>query len=271
MKIKLEDMSWPEIEEALKEPNVAILPTGATEQHGRHLPVNVDSRSATYVAEQAARKVTEEHQIRVLVLPTIYYGETSGTPPFSRAFTGNIGVSVDTYLRMIEEIVRSLVAQGFKNIIVLNGHSENSVPGAAALRKVSIDFPTPSLYAINWFNLGLDTWSNVSKGGAAGAGHSCEKETAVSLAIQPENVQLDKAVKGSRTGILPKKYIAQGPPGAVYYHSHVGGVRNSGIMGDPTMATKETGAEFLSAVVDDLAKIIVEIVKSEGVVVQEIG
>jgi creatinine amidohydrolase len=96
MKIRLEEMSWSEVEEVLKEPNAVILPTGSIEQHDLHLPLNVDIRCAAYIAEQAARKVTDEHKIRVLVAPVVNYVEAS---TFSK-FPGTIGISLDTFVRV---------------------------------------------------------------------------------------------------------------------------------------------------------------------------
>jgi len=269
MRIRLGDMTWPEIAEVLKEPNAVLLPIGSTEQHGHHLPVNLDYVHATYAAEQAAKKTTEEHKIRVLVLPTLPYGETSGTPPFGKeAHIGSIGLSVDTTSKVIEEIVRSLVSQGFKSIIVVNGHSENSVPCAAALRKVAIDFPQIGLYGINWWRLAFEVWAKVRKGGDAAEGHGGEMETAMALAIEPENVHLERVIKGSHSFCLPVKYVQR--PAAVHYHSAARGVRESGIMCDPTMATGEEGEEIISAGVNALVEIIVDIVKSEGTGVKEI-
>ncbi|GAI19376.1 unnamed protein product, partial [marine sediment metagenome] len=79
MEIRLENLSWPEVKEVLKKPHAVILPTGSVEQHGLHLPLNVDYRCPTYVAELAAGKVAKEHDIRVLVAPAVHYGETSST------------------------------------------------------------------------------------------------------------------------------------------------------------------------------------------------
>jgi len=165
MKIRLGDMRWPEVEEVLKKTNVVILPTGATEQHGRHLPVNFDAAVATHIAEQVARRVTEEHEIRVLVAPTIPYGETFGTPPFGKLLPGTIGISGDTTIRLVEEVVLSLLSQGFKNVLVLNGHLENTTPITAALRRASIQFPNAGLYATNWWYLASDVWASICKVG----------------------------------------------------------------------------------------------------------
>jgi creatinine amidohydrolase len=264
VKIKLDEMRWPEVEELLTKPNVVILPIGATEQHGRHLPLNTDTLSTVHFAEQVANRITDEHGIRVVVAPAIPYGETRGTPPFSQLLPGTISITGDTVIRLIEEVVRSLVSQGFKNILVLSGHLENTTPIAVALRRVSIDFPDAGLYGANWFHLASGAWSQIRKGGKAGAGHSCEKETSICLALQPQNVALDEVVTGTRSFSLPDKYIFPMPAGPVFFHSRVSGTRAGGIMGDPSAATREAGEKLIAAVLDELTEIIVAIAKSEG-------
>ena len=101
--MKLDEMRWPEVEELLTKPNVVILPIGATEQHGPHLPLNTDTASTVYFAEQVAHRVTEEHSIRVVVAPAIPYGETRGTPPFGQLLPGTISITGDTVIGLIEE------------------------------------------------------------------------------------------------------------------------------------------------------------------------
>ncbi|MFC1979565.1 creatininase family protein [Chloroflexota bacterium] len=269
MKIRFGDMRWPEIEEVLRKPHVVILPIGSTEQHGRHLPVNFDSYSAMYIGEQAARRVTDEYEIHVLVAPTIPYSETFGRPPFDQLLPGNICISPDTIIRLVEEVTRSLVNQGFKNILVLNSHVENTAPIAVALRKVSIESKDAGLYAVNWFLLASEARSTICKDGKAGLGHACELETAMALAIEPENVRLDAVVKGSQSFSLPEKYITPAPFGPVFYHSRLGGVRVSGVMGDPSTANEETGRKCIAAFVDDLTEIILSIAKSESMTFEE--
>jgi len=139
---------------------VVILPMGSTEQHGPHLPLNFDTFSSTYIGYEAAKKVINEHKVRILVAPTIPYGEISNF----KKFPGTIGFGVETTIRVVEEIVRGLAGQGFKNILVLNGHSENTEPITIALRKVHLDFPSLGLFAANHWRLGFDVWSQIRKG-----------------------------------------------------------------------------------------------------------
>lgn len=271
MKIRLEEMSWPEVEAVLREPNAVLLPTGSIEQHGEHLPLNVDSRCAEYIAEEAARRIASEHNIRTIVAPTVKYVEIS---TFSK-YPGTTGISLDTFMRVIGDILHSLASQGFKNIIIVNGHSPIRAPLAAALQRTGIELqnagiPNIGLYAVNWWDLGFDVVPNIRK--SESGLHADELETAVSLVIQPENVHLDKAVKWFPSWSLSSRWVGspdliQRSPPRVLAHSrkrYPGGPREApGVMGDPTVASRETGEKIISAVVDDLVKIIVEVVKSE--------
>lgn len=263
MKIKLDDMTWPEVDEVLRNPNAVLIPIGSIEQHGLHLPLSVDSRCAAYLAEQAAKKVTEEHQIRVLVAPAIQYTEVTTF----ESFPGSIGISVDTEIRLIGDIARSFIKQGFKNIIFVNGHASNVIPINTALRQISVDFPDAGLYAVNWWALGFEVIPKIRK--STICLHADELETSLSLVIQPENVYLDKAVKEVPSYSLSEKWVYPDfyGPNRVFYHSRKKFPRlgtGSGVMGDPTVASRETGEKIIKAVVDDLAEIIVEVVKSGG-------
>ncbi len=128
--IKFEDMSWPEVAEAVKEPNAIILPVGSIEQHGPHLPLNVDFRIVESIAWQAARKVSDEHKVSILVAPVVRYAEVS--TGFSKTFPGTTGLSFNTFMSVIGDVIWSLVNQEF-NIIVLNGHVPNHEAIAASL------------------------------------------------------------------------------------------------------------------------------------------
>jgi len=261
MEIKLENMSWPEVEEVLKEPNAVILPVNSVEQHGRHLPLSVDFRCPTYMAEKAARRITDEHNIRVLVAPPIIYGETT----VFREFPGTIGLSADTLIRVLEDIIRSFISHGFKNILIINGHYDNRIPIGAALYKLSNEFPKLGLFAVEWLALGAEVILKQRKSYGA---HADELETSVSLVIQPENVHLDKAVKEYPVSSLSDKWWSIDPysPKRIFHMSRrrfpkMG--ENAGVMGDPTMATKEFGEKVITTVVDELTELLMEIVKSE--------
>ena len=265
MKIRLEDMTWPEVEEVLKKPRVMILPVGSIEQHGPHLPLSVDFRCAAYIAEQAAARVTEEGKIHALVAPVVRYAETSTF----RSFPGTIGLSIDTTIRVIEDITRGFISQGFENILIINGHSTNVAPITIALRKVAVDFPGAGLYALNWWAMGSDFIRSIRQSEVMS--HACELETSLTLVIQPENVHMDKAAEYLPGLSLSSKWVSADFYGhnKLFYHARkkypepkMGTA--SGAMGDPTVASRESGEKFLAAIVADIVEIIKEIVQSEG-------
>ena len=261
MKIKLADMTWPEVAGILDKTHVIIVPVGSIEQHGYHLPQSVDSRCPQYIAEKAAEKIISEDNIHVLVAPVIHYAENT----HFKYYPGTIGVTTDTFMRVIEDVARCIVNQGFKNIIFLNGHWPNSAIIHIAVRKVTYDFPDAGLYALDWWNLGVDKIKDIRK--SKTMLHACELETSVSLVIQPENVYMDRAVKDQPTFSLSSKWVYPDfyAPQALTLHSRRRRDGKSGVMGDPTVASVEMGEKFLSAIIDDFVELIKAIVASENI------
>lgn len=262
MKVRLHEMRWPEVKEVLSKPNVIILPIGSVEQHGKHLPVNVDSAIATYVAEHAAQKMGEEQGITAIVAPTINYADVS----VHKMFPGTVGVKVDTLIKVIADVVESFIEQGFKNIVALSGHWENRCSIESAIRLVADRHPDARLYVICTICIGMEieTDPKMIKAGTVGMGHALEAETSMSLAIQPQNVQLEEAGIGSRKLPLSEKYIGvtgMDQSKGVLYHPSPAGFEKTGTQGDPTKATKELGEKILALQVKNLADMLVEIVK----------
>jgi len=265
METRLVNLTWPDVEEIVKKPHVVIVPTGSIEQHGLHLPLSVDYRCPEYVAEMAARKVMKEHDIHVLVAPPVQYGEISLA---IKGFPGCIGVYTDTAIKLFEDIARSLIVSGFKNIIYLNGHATNVASIVIGLRKVSYDYPEAGLYLVRWLALGTDVSTKIRK--SEWGMHADELETAATLVIQPENVHMERAVKDFPSFSLSENWVKPdicGDKSKVLFHTRQKYPRRDqgspGVMGDPTVASRETGEKVLEASSNDLAKMIIEIIQFE--------
>jgi len=260
MKVRLDEMIWPEVKEALSKPNIVILPLGSTEQHGTHLPLSVDSATATYLSEHAAQRVAKEHGICAIVAPTIDYADVS----VHKMFPGTIGVKVDTLIQMIVDIVESIFDHGFKNILVMNSHRQNDCSVESAVRIVADRRPEVNLFAVDSIDLGLVPDEKLIKAGRAGMGHALEVETSQSLVTEPQNVQLDKAEIGSRELPLTEKYIGftgTSKSKGVLYHPGAKGFEKTGTFGDPTKSSREFGEKILSSQINDLTEIIAQIVR----------
>ncbi|MCE0744961.1 creatininase [Acetobacter sicerae] len=126
--VKLAELTWPDFAARVAENPVVFLPIGATEQHGPHLPLNVDQVLPTAVAERVAEKVGG------LVAPTLPYGYKS--QPRSGGgehFPGTIGLDANTLTLVIRDIVCRLAHHGVKRIVLVNGHFENAWPAVEGL------------------------------------------------------------------------------------------------------------------------------------------
>lgn len=138
--MKIADMNWMQVEEKLKRDARAVVPMGSTEQHG-YLRLTVDAILAERVACEAAEP------LGVPVFPVLSYGVT----PYFLAYPGTISLRLETYQRIIADILDSLAATGFKRIMFVNGHGGNT-PGESILQEWMNDHPGIAVKWHNWWN-----------------------------------------------------------------------------------------------------------------------
>lgn len=148
--MRITDMNWMQVEEYLKHDDRAVVPLGSTEQHG-YLSLSVDSLLAERVALEAAEP------LGVPVFPVVAYGLT----PYFTAFPGSVTLRVETYMRLIRDILDSLYHSGFKRVIFVNGHGGNS-PADALATEWMMDHPGTRIKFHNWWNA-PKTWAKVQE------------------------------------------------------------------------------------------------------------
>jgi creatinine amidohydrolase len=141
-------MNWMMVEEYLKRDDRCVLPLGSTEQHA-YLSLSVDSILAERVAVEAAEP------LGVPVFPVLTYGIT----PYFRAFPGSITLRIDTHLSVVRDILDALAEQGFRRILIVNGHGGNSPTQALAGEWMS-DRPNVRVKFHNWWSA-PKTWAQV--------------------------------------------------------------------------------------------------------------
>ena len=144
--MRISDMNWMMVEEYLKRDDRCVLPLGSTEQHA-YLSLSVDSILAERIAVKAAEP------LGVLVFPVVAYGIT----PYFRAFPGSITLRVDTYLRVVGDILDAMAEQGFKRILIVNGHGGNA-PAQSLAGEWMSDHPETRIKFHNWWNA-PKTWA----------------------------------------------------------------------------------------------------------------
>jgi creatinine amidohydrolase len=133
-------MNWMMVEEYLKRDDRALLPLGSTEQHA-YLSLSVDSILAERLAVEAAES------LGVPVFPVLAYGIT----PYFRAFPGTITLRVETYLSLLRDILDVMAEQGFKRILIVNGHGGNT-PAQGLIGEWMADHPNIRIKFHNWWN-----------------------------------------------------------------------------------------------------------------------
>jgi creatinine amidohydrolase len=197
---RFSELTWTEIQEAVKKDVGVILPVGSTEQHGYHLPLATDSLLAEDLALAAAENTG------MLVAPPITYGYRSR--PLTgggQTFPGTTSLSGKVFMSMIEDIVSEFLRHGFKKIVLLNWHFENQnfIYEAAytALERIgkletSPNAPKIMVMELSFSELSEKTMDLLFQGEFPGWGteHAAILETSLMLHLHEELVQFDKAV-----------------------------------------------------------------------------
>ncbi|HET7854628.1 MAG TPA: creatininase family protein [Candidatus Methylomirabilis sp.] len=159
-----------------------IVPVGATEQHLEHLAMEHDWRSCLHIATEVARQLTPA----VLVAPAMSIGMSE----HHMRHPGTLTALPGSWLSLLADVIRSVHAAGFLNILVLNGHAGNTAPSQGAWRQFLQRFEVNLHFRSYWEFLPPDLAATHLKTGRV-PGHAQEFETAFALAAFPENVRLD--------------------------------------------------------------------------------
>ena len=146
--MRISEMNWMMVEEYLKRDDRAALPLGCTEQHA-YLSLSTDSILAERLAVEAAEP------LGVPVFPVLTYGIT----PYFRAFPGTITLRVETYMSVLRDILDAMAEQGFKRIVIVNGHGGNT-PAQGLVGEWMADHPGVRIKFHNWWNA-PEVWAQV--------------------------------------------------------------------------------------------------------------
>lgn len=230
-------MTYLEVEEQTRRTKIAILPMGAIEAHGPHLPVGTDN----YLAERMAQKVAE--RIEALVLPTFAYGQVWSL----RNVPGSIYISNEHLKALLVDIGTSIFSFGIRCYVIINAHLGNNVAIKEAARELYDRIPELKVYY--FFYPGVSHIINEvreSKPLPGGFFHACEIETSYMLYLAPEYVQMEKAIND----------IPNLPEDFEYAPTPWDKVTSTTVMGNAVLATKEKGKKIIDAAIDNIVKIL---------------
>jgi creatinine amidohydrolase len=249
--MKLRTVFWqqlrrPEIAAARDDGAVVLIPVGSTEQHGAHLAVDMDIRTATAVCARAAQSVDE---FPVLVAPPVW----SGYSPHHMENPGSITLRFDTFAAFLTDVVDSIRHHGFQHVVLINGHGGNIAHLTALANKLGTS-GRPVAQTSWWSFVGTD-FREILEGELKGVGHACEAETSCYLALDPTGVDLSAAVRYLADSHLVPIDTAAFEAAGVGFPS-IFRAASPGIHGDPTLATAAKGERILTIAAHRLADFI---------------
>jgi creatinine amidohydrolase len=240
-------LTWDEMNDAIAMQKLVILPTGSTEQHGRHLPLDVD----VFLCESVCLEVGRRAPDKVLVLPPISYGLNL----HHIDFPGTIHIEPETFIAFCLNITKSVAYHGFKKILLVNGHGSNQPLIDLVARKTVL--ATESLcFATGYFLFLLEKFKQIRESEVIA--HADEFETSLYLHLAPERVQMDKAVKDDdRMG----RFVSSDSTGnyPVRFNDFWGRWTKTGVHGDARCATAEKGKIIFEAAVSGLLELVDEL------------
>jgi creatinine amidohydrolase len=251
---RYEKLTWPDINDAVQLGKVCIVPCGSVEQHGPHLPLDVDIVCPQGIAYGAAKLATE----KMLVLPPVWYGYTAHVMDFP----GTINTHYSTFIEQVLDITKSLAYHGFKKILLLNGHGSNMPNLNLAARRANLETDAECIVAAWWSLLTVDKaflprWRQSKFPG--GCSHACELETSLYLYLDGDNVRKDKIKSGTisfndeNSPFNWSDLFGTSPAPLVSWTSSYSA---TGVLGDAELATEEKGRQVYEEAVGQLVRFI---------------
>lgn len=231
-----QDLSWPEVVGAVARSPYAVLPFGAIEEHGPHLPLGTDAMAAESLCALIAERAD------LLELPVMPYGQVWSLEHFD----GSLSVSDATLVAMITELAGGLQRVGVKGLVLLSAHLGNAAALKKATRALEESGGLPVI-ALTYPGLAsVATQVRESPESHPGIMHADELETSIMLALHGDVVRMGAAVSEY------PEYPAHFDVGAVRWDT----VSDSGVFGDATAATAEKGEVIIDHVVTTAVELI---------------
>jgi creatinine amidohydrolase len=262
--IYLQNMTWKQIEQRMKQNDIIIVPIGSTEAHGPHACIGEDTFLVTRMAEAVAMKVG------CTVAQPVWYGSH---PYHHMGMPGTIIVPEEIFVGQLKAIMVGLWNMGFRKQIFLNGHGQEYVI-PTAIHQFAKTFQVPGVFInLNWYHAIQDHFKTKQDGGPYETPfiHADEVETSWSLALFPEFMDMKEAVDTEPRGYLPDGHIDKAGNllhRAIAWYGQVGcgpmeiAAYQPGVVGKATKATAEKAYPGVRALLDYMVKLHDDIKKT---------
>lgn len=255
---RYDKLTWPQVNGAVEDDMMVLVPVGATEDHGHHLPLDVDREIVGTICERTARDRDD-----TLRFPTIDHGYL----PHHMDFPGGITIDWETFVKHTIDVCVSLAHHGFEKILLVNGHGSNDHLLQQVARQVVLQYPDVHCGSLSWWQIEAvrEAARDHREAGPQGSAHAGEMETAMYLAMHPDAVDMERAERDvsypesrhfNNLDLAGETRPEDSTPVAMLEWWST--ISETGTMGDPTVATAEAGEEYLAAAVAGLHEVLDE-------------
>jgi len=240
--IVMSEMTWTEVDEALKERPVALVPVGATEAHGPHLPLSTDTLIATELARRGAAKL-KEHGIPSLILPPVAFTVAD----FGADFAGTLTLPAETATALLRDVCVT-AGKRFRAVALVNIHLE---PRHLECLRKAVEEATRAGASACYPDLTKKRWADLLGEAFRQGDHGGAWETSLLMAASPDMVR-----DSVRRNLPPVEGLMAGLKKGAKTFIEAGG--EDAYFGDPTAATGEEGETYFEALIEVLTVSVME-------------
>lgn len=234
--------------DSLTRESICVLPIGAIEQHGPHLPVATD----TLIAEAISDELDAACKNALLVLPAL----SITCSKHHMAFAGTLTIDHSTFRATVEHVLRSAANHGFRRFFLLNAHGGNMAQGVASIEELASTLPACEVVFTTWFRAAADELRPLVEGAYPAVGHACEFETSLIMAIRPDLVDYEAIADD---GMVPTSCLLRGDmlSGAPATRSvPFDKITTNGVWGKPSLASVKKGRKILDSTIPVLKELL---------------
>ncbi|CAN5662297.1 creatininase family protein [soil metagenome] len=226
--------------------SIVLLPTGATEQHGPHLPTGTDSYAVEHIVRSAASRVAGH--VPVLVTPTMPFG----CSPHHLSFGGTMSISSQTYYAVVGDLVESLIIDGFTRVLVINGHGGNHELIQLVVRDLALKHQV-NLGAASYWQMSMEELLQTGSPALGRTpGHAGNFETSLIMALQPDLVVEPRPARTCDPSMIDPIELTS----RIRIERHDAWQRFDGYTDSPANASAASGQTYLEAAITGVAATI---------------
>jgi creatinine amidohydrolase len=238
--MKFAELTWPLLREVPRDRTVVLAPVAACEQHSRHLPTYTDTLLATAVAEGVEQRLPDS----ILLLPTLWLGASA----HHLRFGATLSAEVETHVTVLCDLLGPLLDDGYRRVLMLNGHGGNTDTIHLALRRLQPRYQSCILSGAAYWELAEPDLAALATGPRKAMGHACEFETSMILTLRPDLVR--------------RPEIHDDPPRddprlhGLFLADDMFQRTDHGAVGYPESASAEQGQKMLAATIARVAEVV---------------